>query len=173
MRRCRALRRWYGQHCARRPSQRSAPLSGRRALFRPMGRYALPVYAGYKGQNDLSDDINVRSRTINYLSGGSVFNPKEPGLGVPLEMSMALHSDAGFRTDDRIVGTLGIYTTHFNDGKLAAGTNRYASRDLADLFLTRLQQDIRSTFNLQTGRAAACGTVTTARPACLLFLPQL
>ena len=106
-----------------------------------------PVYAGYKGQNDLSDDINVRSRTINYLSGGSVFNPKEPGLGVPLEMSMALHSDAGFRTDDRIVGTLGIYTTHFNDGKLAAGTNRYASRDLADLFLTRLQQDIRSTFN--------------------------
>ena len=27
---------------ARRPSQRSAPLSGRRALFRPMGRYALP-----------------------------------------------------------------------------------------------------------------------------------
>lgn len=62
-------------------------------------------------------------------------------------MSMALHSDAGFRTDDRIVGTLGIYTTHFNEGKLAAGTNRYASRDLADLFLTRLQQDIRSTFN--------------------------
>lgn len=106
-----------------------------------------PVYAGYKGQNDLSDDINVRSRTINYLSGGSVFNPKEPGLGVPLEMSMALHSDAGFRTDDRIVGTLGIYTTYFNDGKLAAGTNRYASRDLTDLFLTRLQQDIRSTFN--------------------------
>ena len=106
-----------------------------------------PVYAGYKGQNDLSDDINVRSHTINYLSGGSVFNPKEPGLGVPLEMSMALHSDAGFRTDDRIVGTLGIYTTHFNDGKLAAGTDRYASRDLTDLFLTRLQQDIRSTFN--------------------------
>ena len=49
-----------------------------------------PVYAGYKGQNDLSDDINVRSRTINYLSGGSVFNPKEPGLGVPLEMSICL-----------------------------------------------------------------------------------
>lgn len=68
-------------------------------------------------------------------------------MGVPLEMSIALHSDAGFRTDDQIVGTLGIYTTHFNDGKLAAGTDRYASRDLADLFLTRLQQDIRSTFN--------------------------
>lgn len=106
-----------------------------------------PVYAGYKGKDDLSDDINVRSRTINYLSGGSVFNPDEQGLGVPFEMSMALHSDAGFKTDDRIVGTLGIYTTDFNNGELAAGTDRYASRDLADLFLTRLRQDIRSTFN--------------------------
>ena len=106
-----------------------------------------PVYAGYKGKDDLSDDINVRSRTINYLSGGSVFNPGEQGLGVPFEMSMALHSDAGFKTDDRIVGTLGIYTTDFNNGELAAGTDRYASRDLADLFLTRLRQDIRSTFN--------------------------
>ena len=106
-----------------------------------------PVYAGYKGKDDLSDDINVRSRTINYLSGGSVFNPGEQGLGVPFEMSMALHSDAGFKTDDRIVGTLGIYTTDFNNGELAAGTDRYASRDLADLFLTRLRQDICSTFN--------------------------
>lgn len=106
-----------------------------------------PVYAGYKGKDDLSDDINVRSRTINYLSGGSVFNPGEQGLRVPFEMSMALHSDAGFKTDDRIVGTLGIYTTDFNNGELAAGTDRYASRDLADLFLTRLRQDIRSTFN--------------------------
>ena len=106
-----------------------------------------PVYAGYKGKDDLSDDINVRSRTINYLSGGSVFNPGQQGLGVPFEMSMALHSDAGFKTDDRIVGTLGIYTTDFNNGELAAGTDRYASRDLADLFLTRLRQDIRSTFN--------------------------
>ena len=131
-----------------------------------------PVYAGYKGQNDLSDDINVRSRTINYLSGGSVFNPKEPGLGVPLEMSMALHSDAGFRTDDRIVGTLGIYTTHFNDGKLAAGTNRYASRDLATCS-SPVCNRTSVPLSMQTGRAAACGTVTTARPACLLFLPQL
>lgn len=88
-----------------------------------------PVYAGYKGKDDLSDDINVRSRTINYLSGGSVFNPGEQGLRVPFEMSMALHSDAGFKTDDRIVGTLGIYTTDFNNGELAAGTARYASRD--------------------------------------------
>lgn len=111
-----------------------------------------PVYAGYKGKDDISDDINVRSRTINYLAGGSVFNPTEQGLGIPFEMSMALHSDAGFKKEDQIVGTLGIYTTNFNNGQLAAGTDRYASRDLCDLLLTQLQRDIRSTFNIDWTR---------------------
>lgn len=105
------------------------------------------VYAGREGTNDLADDINVRSRAVNYLSGRSVFNPDEPGLGVPFEMSMALHSDAGFSRQDEIIGTLGIYTTNFNDGRLNAGTSRQASRDLADLLLTELQRDIRAGFN--------------------------
>lgn len=43
-----------------------------------------PVYGGREGKDDMSDDINVRSRMINYLSGGSIFNPKDKGLGVPL-----------------------------------------------------------------------------------------
>lgn len=105
------------------------------------------VYGGYKGKNDMNDDINVRSRTVNYLAGGSVFNPQEEGLGVPIEMSMALHSDAGFNREDQIIGTLGIYTTRFNDGLLNAGTDRYASRDLSDILLTQLHSDIQSTFN--------------------------
>lgn len=41
------------------------------------------VYGGREGKDDMSDDINVRSRMINYLSGGSIFNPKDKGLGVP------------------------------------------------------------------------------------------
>ena len=110
------------------------------------------VYGGYKGKNDMNDDINVRSRTVNYLAGGSVFNPQEEGLGVPIEMSMALHSDAGFSREDRIIGTLGIYTTRFNDGQLNAGTDRYASRDLSDILLTQLHSDIQSTFNIDWTR---------------------
>ncbi|MCI1647025.1 MAG: xanthan lyase [Bacteroides sp.] len=104
------------------------------------------VYNGRKGTNDYADDINTRSNMINYLSGGSIFNPKEKGLGIPFEMSMALHSDAGFDKKDQIIGTLGIYTTQYHKGVLTAGTDRYASRDLSDLLLTQLQQDIRSTF---------------------------
>ena len=101
------------------------------------------VYAGRKGENDYTDDINTRSNTINYLSGSSVYNPNQPGLGVPLEMTMALHSDAGCSKNDEIIGSLGIYTTDFNNGKLNSGIDRYASRDLADILLTQIQKDIR------------------------------
>ena len=65
-----------------------------------------PVYGGYEGKNDMNDDINVRSRTVNYLAGKSLFNPTEEGLGIPFEMSMALHSDAGFSKENEIIGTL-------------------------------------------------------------------
>ncbi len=54
------------------------------------------VYSPSEGKNDYNDDINARSRIINYLSGNSVYNPKEKGLGVPFEMTLAVHSDAGF-----------------------------------------------------------------------------
>src|SRR5699024_2262493 len=85
---------------------------------------------------------------LNYLSGGSVFNPKEKGLGVPLEMAVALHSDAGHSRTDEIIGSLGIYTTDFNNGQLNTGIDRYASRDLSDILLTQIQNDIRAAYNI-------------------------
>lgn len=110
------------------------------------------VYSGREGKDDLSDDINVRSRMVNYLSGGSVFNPEEKGLGVPFELAMALHSDAGVSKEDKIIGTLGIYTTGFNGGVLGSGIDRYTSRDFSDILLTQLQKDIRSTFDIEWTR---------------------
>lgn len=112
------------------------------------------VYAGRKGENDYIDDINVRSNMINYLSGESVYNPQQPGLKVPLELSLSLHTDAGHSANDETIGTLGIFTTNFNEGKLKSGTDRYASRDLADIALTELQTDINSSFNTQWNRRA-------------------
>lgn len=110
------------------------------------------VYGGKQGTNDYADDINARSNTINYLSGGSVFNPGQKGLGVPFEMNVALHSDAGYSKTNDIVGSLSIYTTDFNNGLLNSGNSRYASRDLADLLLTQIQKDIRAKFNIQWTR---------------------
>ncbi len=112
------------------------------------------VYAGRKGENDYIDDINTRSQMANYLSGGSVFNASQAGLGVPLEMCMAFHSDAGYSASDEIIGSLGIFTTDFNNGVLAAGTNRYASRDLSDLLLTQITNDVKATYKLPWTRRA-------------------
>ena len=110
------------------------------------------IYSPSEGKNDYTDDINVRSRIVNYMSGNSVYNPHEKGLGVPFEMTLGLHSDAGFSKEDALVGTLGIYTTDYNDGKLNAGISRYASRDLADMVLTGLQRDISAQFGIQWQR---------------------
>lgn len=106
------------------------------------------IYSPSEGKNDYTDDINARSRIVNYLNGSSVYNPHEKGLGVPFEMTFGLHSDAGFSKEDALIGTLGIYTTDYNNGKLNAGISRYASRDLADMVLTGLQRDISSQFGL-------------------------
>ena len=55
---------------------------------------------------------------------------------------MAFHSDAGFSKADEWIGTLGVYTTNFNEGKLNSGVSRYASRDLTDIMMTQIQDDV-------------------------------
>ena len=73
-------------------------------------------------------------------------------MGVPFEMTLGVHSDAGFSKEDYLIGTLGIYTTDYNNGELNAGISRYASRDLADMVLTGLQQDISAQFGIRWQR---------------------
>lgn len=106
------------------------------------------VYSPSQGENDYTDDINCRSFEVNYLSGGSVYNPDTVGLNVPLELSMGLHSDAGVSTVDDYIGSLGIVTTAFQDGKLSAGLSRYTSRDLAQTVLANVSRDVCSTFDV-------------------------
>lgn len=112
------------------------------------------VYNGRKGQNDYADDINSRSLTVNYLAGGSASNPEAEGKRVPFDLTVGIHSDAGYKADNGIVGTLGIYTTDFNGGRLAAGNSRYASRDLTDLLLSQIQNDISRAFQISWPRRA-------------------
>ena len=101
------------------------------------------VYGGRAGQDDYSDDINTRSHMTNWLGGGSVYMPSLQGGGVPFELSLAVHSDAGFAQDSTsLLGSLAICTTDFNNGKLNAGISRMASCILADSLLTGLCRDI-------------------------------
>ena len=110
------------------------------------------VYSKSNGTNDYNDDINVRSLMTNYLSGGSVYNPEEKGLKVPFEFTFALHSDAGFDKNNQLKGSLGIYTTDFNNGLLNSGISRYASRDLVDMILSGLQKDINARYGIEWAR---------------------
>lgn len=100
------------------------------------------VYSASAGKNDYTDDINSRGKAINYLNGGSLFNPTENGLEVPIELTLGVHTDAGFSKEQELIGTLGIYTTNTNEGKLAAGVSRYSARDLADGVLSELNRDL-------------------------------
>jgi hypothetical protein len=102
------------------------------------------VYSSKEGQDDYGDDINVRSYMTNLLGGGSCFMPTVEGRKVPFEVSLAVHSDAGYAKNGAgIIGSLSICTTGFNEGKLNAGISRMASRDLADALLSNVMLDIK------------------------------
>lgn len=102
------------------------------------------VYNSQKGTDDYGDDINTRSFMTNYLGGGSVYMPTINGDKVPFELSLAVHSDAGYaKNDTDFIGSLSICTTDFNDGKLNAGISRMASHDFSDELLSGVMRDIK------------------------------
>ena len=102
------------------------------------------VYSSKGGTNDYADDINVRSLTTNRLGGGSCYMPTIEGLKVPIELSLAFHSDAGYAKDgEGLIGSLSICTTNHHEGKLNAGISRMASRDLADALLSNETLDLK------------------------------
>ena len=102
------------------------------------------VYSTKEGRDDYGDDINARSYMSNLLSGGSCYMPDTTGRGVPIELSLAIHSDAGYTRDGKTnTGTLTICMTTFRDSTVNAGFTRLASRDLADDLLVSIPYDIR------------------------------
>lgn len=106
------------------------------------------LYNEYKGKNDYNDDIRCRSNMLNWLGGGSIYMPGAEGKRVPFELSVAVHSDAGYRADNGIYGTMGLCTTTDGDGKTyyPAGISRQASADFARLMVSTVQNDLSAAF---------------------------
>ena len=106
------------------------------------------VYNKFGNSNDYNDDLNARSLFSNWLSGGSVFVPNRRGQHVPIELMLSVHSDAGYDKTggNDFVGTLGICTTDFYNGKLDAGISRMASHDLADALLYNAWADLNAKY---------------------------
>ena len=111
------------------------------------GGFPYEVYSVYKGAADYRDDIVCRPSAVNYLSGGSVFNPDTLGLNVPLELSFGFHSDAGVSAEDNVIGSLGVVTTEFNGDTLESGRSRQMSRDAVSYLLNSVQDDITARYD--------------------------
>lgn len=103
------------------------------------------IYSPYHGSDDYKDDYTSRGKWVNYLAGGSRVLPNREGLNIPVDVAMALHSDAGKKADDSFIGTLGIYFTN-NGDYYADGTPRTNSRALTDMLMRQITMDIRQTW---------------------------
>lgn len=94
------------------------------------------VYNKHNDKNDYKDDYWSRALWVNFLI---------KDLGIPVDMAIALHTDAGKFSGDSTVGTLAIYSTvsdrkrHYSDGR-----SRSTARDLADIIQTQIVEDIRA-----------------------------
>ncbi|MDR2841402.1 MAG: N-acetylmuramoyl-L-alanine amidase [Paludibacter sp.] len=106
------------------------------------------VYSRTQGENDYIDDYTSRANWVNYLAGGSAALRDSAGLNVPLDLSLAFHTDAGTTYSDSIVGTLAICTTVSNNrNTFANGSQRMASHDLADIVQSQIVDDLRRKYN--------------------------
>ena len=108
------------------------------------------IYSTRSGQNDYADDINTRSLTENLLAGSSCYVPNREGLNVPIELSLAVHSDAGYNRDGQSVyGALSIHTSE-KDGSNVFNCElpRAMSRELAQNLLDNADKDIRARFGI-------------------------
>ncbi len=105
------------------------------------------VYNYTGSKNDYTDDFSCRGRWVNYLAGGSAAYPDGPGLNIPVNMSVAFHSDAGCYPTDKLVGTFMFYTLYDDDKETTypAGGDRICNRDYADYIQTQIVEDIRHT----------------------------
>lgn len=104
------------------------------------------IYSLTHGQDDYADDYKNRGHWVNYLAGGTKAVPDAKGLGIPVDLSFAFHSDAGTVYGDSIIGTLGIYQTSQYGGTFADGTSREANHDLCDLVLSSITHDVRTLY---------------------------
>ena len=109
-------------------------------------------WAGFDGRQlkdeplDYTNDYARRGAWVRQLSGGSSVNPKyRGGLGIPVDLSLAFHTDAGTTPNDSIVGTLAIYTLLCdNKPELDDGTSRTQCRDFAALLQDQVVSDLRA-----------------------------
>ena len=135
------------------------------------------VYCPTEGENDYNDDYMSRGDWVTWISGKSDVNPKaKDGLGIPVDLSLGFHTDAGVTPDDSIIGTLAIYTLR-SEGtdRLPNGESRYGSREFTDLAQSQIVNDLRTEFEPQWSRRWVWdrGYRESRTPSCPAMLLEL
>lgn len=107
------------------------------------------VYGLSNGRSDNVDDFRGRGEWVNYLKGAPYGPNKKretPGLGIPVDLSLSFHTDAGITRNDTVVGTLMIYSIEDGDSIRVFPDNlsRLANRDFADIMQTQIVEDIQN-----------------------------
>ena len=98
-------------------------------------------------ENDYTQDYAGRGLWVQDLTGGSRVNPAENGKRIPVDLSLAFHSDAGNTPNDSIVGTLAIYTRMANrSADLPNGESRMNCRLYSDFVQTQVVEDLRKSY---------------------------
>ncbi|ANQ48696.2 xanthan lyase [Flammeovirga sp. MY04] len=108
------------------------------------------VFTPNENKNDYKDDYQSRGEWVNWLTGSTyALNPdiENKGLNIPIDLAVALHTDAGISESDTTKGTLMIYSSTDMDKetKFSSNQSRYTNRDLADLIQTQIVEDLRVT----------------------------
>jgi hypothetical protein len=124
-------------------------MEGARYYLQYAGMPDTLVYNLNANQNDYKDDYQSRAEYGNYLTGAPSGPNKDRsvrGLGIPIDLSLAFHTDAGTSRTDTTIGTLLIYSVEGYDSTLVYpdSVSRLANRDLADLMQTQIVDDIRA-----------------------------
>lgn len=101
------------------------------------------VWSPEDADTDYQEDFMCRGDWVDWISGGSYMNPKRQGKGIPVDLSLGFHSDAGVHPADTVIGTLAIYT-YKSEKKttLPGGESRMTSREYADIVQSQIVNDI-------------------------------
>ncbi|MBR5702929.1 MAG: xanthan lyase [Bacteroidales bacterium] len=86
--------------------------------------------------------------TCDFASRGEWVKMMKDDMKIPVDLSLAFHTDAGVTPNDSIVGTLAIYTLKA-DGKrkFENGKDRAACRLLTDWVQTQIVEDLRDEYD--------------------------
>lgn len=133
-------------------SRRPKFVEGARCYLQYAGMPDTLVYDLNGNVKDYSDDYQSRGEWVNYLVGapfGPNKNRDAVGLGIPIDLSLAFHTDAGITSNDTVIGTLSIYSYKDAEGKNAYpdGVSRLANRDFTDIMQTQIVDDLRAKYD--------------------------